>query len=77
MLIVDILHEFELGVWKALFIHLLRILEAKDPNLLCELNRRYENLVTCLIYLIPALDIDKFRHLVETPLGDFPLAYLK
>jgi hypothetical protein len=27
MLVVDLLHEFELGVWKALFIHLLRILE--------------------------------------------------
>ncbi|KAF8834077.1 hypothetical protein BDN67DRAFT_992731 [Paxillus ammoniavirescens] len=27
MLVIDILHEFELGVWKAIFIHLLRILE--------------------------------------------------
>ncbi|KZP09584.1 hypothetical protein FIBSPDRAFT_759740, partial [Athelia psychrophila] len=26
-LLVDLMHEFELGVWKALFIHLLRILE--------------------------------------------------
>ena len=26
MLVVDLLHEFELGVWKAVFIHLLRIL---------------------------------------------------
>ena len=41
MLIVDILHEFELGVWKALFIHLLRILEAYDKNLIHELDRRY------------------------------------
>jgi hypothetical protein len=34
------MHEFELGVWKALFIHLLRILEAKDKALLAELDRR-------------------------------------
>ena len=25
MLVVDLLHEFELGVWKALFTHLIRI----------------------------------------------------
>jgi hypothetical protein len=29
-LVVDLMHEFELGVWKALFIHLIRILEAHD-----------------------------------------------
>lgn len=35
------MHEFELGVWKALFIHLLRILAAKNPALLHELDQRY------------------------------------
>jgi hypothetical protein len=40
MLVVDLLHEFELGVWKALFIHLLRILEAVDKTLVNELDRR-------------------------------------
>ena len=39
--VVDIMHEFELGVWKALFIHLLRILQAVNPGLLNELDRRY------------------------------------
>jgi hypothetical protein len=34
------MHEIELGVWKALFIHLLRILEAADKRLLHELDRR-------------------------------------
>jgi hypothetical protein len=29
-LVVDLMHEFELGVWKSLFIHLIRILEAED-----------------------------------------------
>jgi hypothetical protein len=28
MLVVDLLHEFELGVWKALFTHLIRVLYA-------------------------------------------------
>ncbi|KIK37340.1 hypothetical protein CY34DRAFT_15768 [Suillus luteus UH-Slu-Lm8-n1] len=28
MLVVDLMHEFELGVWKALFTHLIRILSA-------------------------------------------------
>jgi hypothetical protein len=41
ILVVDFMHEFELGVWKALFIHLLRILEAYDKTLLVELDRRY------------------------------------
>ncbi|KAH7917303.1 hypothetical protein BV22DRAFT_1135525 [Leucogyrophana mollusca] len=42
MLVVDLLHEFELGVWKALFIHLLRILTAAGPGdaLVHELDRR-------------------------------------
>jgi hypothetical protein len=25
--VVDILHEFEIGVWKTLYIHLMRILD--------------------------------------------------
>lgn len=40
MLVVDLMHEFELGVWKALFLHLLRILDAYDSRLLDELDRR-------------------------------------
>ena len=30
MLVVDFMHEFELGIWKALFIHLIRILNAAE-----------------------------------------------
>ena len=40
MLVVDLLHEFELGVWKALFIHLLHILDSLTGNILSELDRR-------------------------------------
>lgn len=34
------MHEIELGVWKSLLIHLLRILEAVNENLLHDLDRR-------------------------------------
>ena len=40
MLAVDLMHEVELGVWKAFFIHLLRILDCVDESLKHELDRR-------------------------------------
>ena len=40
MLVVDLLHEFELGVWKAIFTHLLRILDNLKDGKLHELDRR-------------------------------------
>jgi len=40
MLAVDLLHEVELGVWKALFIHLVRILYTQGQNTVNEFNRR-------------------------------------
>lgn len=40
MLVIDLLHEFELGVWKAVFIHLIRILDAVNANHVHELNKR-------------------------------------
>jgi hypothetical protein len=43
MLVVDLMHEFELGVWKVLFIHLIRILYAAAPGgkLVAVLDERY------------------------------------
>jgi hypothetical protein len=38
--LVDLLHEIEIGVWKALLIHLLRILNEVDESLVHELDRR-------------------------------------
>ena len=48
LLVVDLLHEFELGVWKALFTHLIRILYAAAPHgsLVAELDRQYINFST-------------------------------
>jgi len=39
MLVVDLLHEFELGVWKAIFIHLLRILETLKQSQISDMDK--------------------------------------
>jgi hypothetical protein len=43
MMAVDLLHEFELGVWKAVFKHLVRILYAISPggDLVRQLDHRF------------------------------------
>jgi len=44
MLVVDLMHEFELGVWKSLFMHLIRLLYAAgdgSDRFVIELDRRY------------------------------------
>ncbi|KIK94750.1 hypothetical protein PAXRUDRAFT_142242, partial [Paxillus rubicundulus Ve08.2h10] len=38
MLIVDLLHEFELGVWKAIFIYLIWILIAAGGETISRIN---------------------------------------
>lgn len=42
MLVVDLLHEFELGTWKDTFIHLIRVLYAVGPGgtVVAEFNER-------------------------------------
>jgi len=40
MLVVDFMHEVELGVWKSLFAHLIRLLYTIDGALVNELDRR-------------------------------------
>ena len=40
LLTVDLLHEFELGVWKSLLIHILRILAAHSTEAVNEFDRR-------------------------------------
>ncbi|THH23073.1 hypothetical protein EUX98_g8103 [Antrodiella citrinella] len=42
----DLLHEFELGVWKATFIHLLRILCAIGSDVIQTLNKRFRQVST-------------------------------
>ncbi|KAJ3522680.1 hypothetical protein NMY22_g11782 [Coprinellus aureogranulatus] len=47
-LVVDILHEYEIGVFKALFLHLLRVLDAsaRGHALVHELDKRYRAVPT-------------------------------
>ncbi len=53
MLVVDFMHEVELGVWKALFAHLVRILDAAAPGgrLVAILDERYGNNMVCTIII--------------------------
>ncbi|KAF5314748.1 hypothetical protein D9611_007063 [Ephemerocybe angulata] len=47
MIVPDLLHELEIGVWKSLFIHLLRLLNSKpNSHPLNELDSRYRQIPT-------------------------------
>jgi len=48
MLVIDLMHEFELGIWKALFTHLIRILSAAKAGdtLVSELHHCYRMVPT-------------------------------
>ncbi|TFK17414.1 hypothetical protein FA15DRAFT_661464 [Coprinopsis marcescibilis] len=39
-LVVDLLHKFEIGVWKNMFIHLLRLMHSLDCDMISELDKR-------------------------------------
>jgi hypothetical protein len=45
------MHEFEQGVWKNLFTHLVRILHALDPALVIEMDKRYSLLIRLVQFL--------------------------
>jgi len=46
MLVPDFMHEFELGVWKATFTHLIRIVVAHGDGAVQALNTRYRQVPT-------------------------------
>ena len=46
ILVPDILHEFEIGIWKRTFVHLIHILEAQGGPIVAELNKRYRLIST-------------------------------
>ncbi|KAG9120337.1 hypothetical protein FRC07_004206 [Ceratobasidium sp. 392] len=46
MLVPDVMHEFELGVWKSVFVHLIRMVESLGLETVQELNARYRTLGT-------------------------------
>ena len=72
-MVVDLLHEFELGVWKALLTHLIRILHAasKRPGALVDiLNTRYL-IVNREEMRSHQLDFVRFLRLADLPYGVF------
>ena len=46
MLVQDFMHEFELGIWKALFMHLVHILVSHGDGTIQEFNRQYQQVPT-------------------------------
>ncbi|EGN93350.1 hypothetical protein SERLA73DRAFT_64123 [Serpula lacrymans var. lacrymans S7.3] len=46
MFVVDLMHEIELGVWKALITHLLRIVSSCNKKLLDEIDHRHREMPT-------------------------------
>ena len=46
MFVPDLMHEFELGVWKAIFTRLMRILYAQGGNAIQQLNKHFRAIPT-------------------------------
>ena len=66
MMVVDLMHEFELGVWKALLTHLIRILHvaSDQPGALTDiLNTRYAQLNITEAMLLPHKQISSGSHI--------------
>ncbi|KAF7372464.1 C2H2-type domain-containing protein [Mycena venus] len=58
ILVVDLLHEFELGVWKAVFTHIIRVLYAipeRGTEAVIEFNRRFR--------MVPTFGVDTIRRI--------------
>ena len=81
MLVVDLTHKFELGVWKAFFSHLICILYATGPSgcLVLELDKRYVFLFVPIEKNIKqeTPDSARFQLLVSIQSGNFPIVPLK
>ena len=65
ILVVDQMHEFELGVWKALITHLVRILNALGQSQVQEFNSRYVILLFAWTVTYLFIGFDRSRPLVE------------
>ena len=84
MLVVDLLHEFELGVWKSLFMHLIRLLYAAgkgSDRLVMELDARFEYVLVIVLFysyaLSPFVDIVRSQHLTLAPFASFRKTHQK
>jgi hypothetical protein len=80
MLVVDFLHEFELGVWKVLLVHLIRILDAAAPGrrLVARLDERYDlSCVTICCLVLRVDNIDFTSHPSSRKYVDLPIMFPK
>ena len=81
ILVVDLMHEFELGVWKNLFAHLIRILHASDPALVNQLDQRYMQMIyysaSVCQHFLRALGIGRCQHSDEMVYEGFPQIALR
>lgn len=64
LLVPDLLHELEIGVWKAFLVHALRLIHAHDPRLVDELNRRQ--------VILPTVTADTERNHIDTRFRNTP-----
>jgi|ERR1700733_859460 len=75
MLVVDLMHEFELGVWKYTFIHILRVLYAAVPGrkAVDALNTRWllwKHIYCFILKRTSWLGFGRFQHSAGALLGD-------
>lgn len=81
MLVPDILHEFELGVWKSLFTHLIRILYSASKGsdeLVNELDQRLVSLNSISnkqILMCSVVDIGYYQPLEKVPFETLPATH--
>jgi hypothetical protein len=71
MLMVDMLHEFKLGIWKAIFTHLMRIAHAARGITVKDLNWRYIFIINNIIITDYRAGIVMCQHSGEEQSGVF------
>ncbi|KAG8684338.1 hypothetical protein FRC11_012248, partial [Ceratobasidium sp. 423] len=57
-LVPDLMHEFELGVWKSIFVHLIRMLETEGSDVVAEFNYRFRQVGSFGVDTIRKFDYD-------------------
>ena len=78
IIVVDFMHEFELGVLKNVLKHLIRVLHSLDPSKIATLNERYEvHEFKRLISLMIPIVTPPFHLLELVPYGASPQTSLK
>lgn len=80
MLVVDFMHECELGTWKALFTHLIRLLYALPggDSLVASLDHRFVvRLFSCIELMTLNSDFAKFHRTATVSFADSPITRRK